>query len=608
MPAKAPPKKVTVVRLTEGHLNYYGLKTPTTKFNNQLEIELALFQRASGSKLLWDGSKNERGLPRWKHFVNAVNLVWNFQGSQCQFAWHPDAIRMVKALCRYKRLGISGAGSTGKSDCLAVWAIIKWLCNPFKTIVLLNTTTLKDSQLRIWGKCVRYFNGMIAPPPGKLIASAYAIKAMNPKTNQVSEEFGIRLFAGEQAKAAESCKAIRGVKHGEKGELVVILDEMPELSEAIMATFDENLTQNPNTSIIGLGNPDGPFNTFGKFCEPKEGGWDAYREDWDEWEGKGGHIIRLNAEKSPNILEGRTIYPFLMTLEMMMEKRERLGVTSRAYYRGVLGAFLLDGDDENIYNPAEILKVPRDCVWNGSNTKVAGFDLAFTHGGDRSVLTIGKIGVCTDGKRRLQFTKHYFINDDTNNKTVDRTTQIIKKLRKICEDEGVTPENLSVDASAGGGKTFCDALWSQWSSKPLRVDFGGKASDRPVSSADREKSSVRFANRVSELWASGKEMIRCDQLRNITREMAREMVARRFKDSKAMDGGSRIRVESKIEMKRRTGESPDIFDSAACLLELCRDRHKLSGIDKPGDYSSRGQSPMQRRFAALSSIYNFDAA
>jgi len=604
MASKKTGKAPKVVQLTK-ELNWYGFKSAVNgKVVNQLEVELGLFCLKRGSLIKRDGTKNKDGIARWKHAKNAIDIIWNYQGSKTPFAWHPDALRMIKALCKHKRLAISGAGSTGKSDMLAVWALIKWLSKPYKNIVLVNTTTLKDAQLRIWGKIVRYYSNMIVPPPGKLVASAYAIKSVHPKTQEVSEEFGIRLFAGEQSKAAESSRAIRGVKHSDGGEPVVILDEMPELSNAIMATFDENLTQNPNHSIVGLGNPNSPYDTFGQFCEPKEGGWKTYSEEWKEWQGVGGYVIRLNAEESLNILEGRTVYGFLMTQEMLMEKRERLGEKSRAYYRGVLGAFLLEADDETIYSPAELMRIPDECVWANEKEKCGGFDNAFTAGGDRSILYVGEIGICTDGKRRLKFTKFYSINEDAKNTTVDRTTQIIKELRRICEKEGIKPKNLSADATAGGGKTFCDAMWSQWSNEVLRVDFGGKASDRPVSSADREKSSVRYANRVSELWANGKELIRCDNIRGIGKELAEEMVARRYKDNKALDGGSRIKVESKIEMKRRTMKSPDIADAAFCLVELCRERHKLSGDDKPGNYSKTGKTPMKKRFSALSSIYN----
>jgi hypothetical protein len=219
------------------------------------------------------------------------------------------------------------------------------------------------------------------------------------------------------------------------------------------------------------------------------------------------------------------------------------------------------------------------------------------------VLTIGTIGICVDGKKRLRFDKHIELDEDVTRKDVDRTTQMVEKLKEICQREGVTIENVGVDATAGGGKTFSDAIWSKWSNRFLRVDFGGKASDRPVSAADREKSSVRYANRVSEIWSVGKELIRCDQLRNITKEMAEDMTSRRYKDNKAQDGGSRIKVESKVDMKKRIGRSPDVADSAFVLLELCRERHGLSSIDKPGNYSQTRTNPLKKRFMGLAELF-----
>jgi hypothetical protein len=558
----------------------------------------------TGSLFGWKGDKNPQGKPAWIHFVNAVNLIWNYPGSRTPFMWHPWAIKMAKAAFENKRLAISSGGSGGKTGLFAVYCLVWWLANPYKNVVLVNTTTIKDSMGRIWGQITRYFNGMAGAPPGKLVESSHCIKSMDLNTGVVMDEYGIRLFPGEQSKAAESSRAIRGQKHGPGGKLIVVLDECAELSPSIINTFEENLTQNPNVQLIALANANSPFDTFGQLCEPIPGGWDSYNPDWDEWKGKGAHVIRINNETSPNIIEGKVIYPFLMTREMLEEKREKLGQHTRAYWRGVLGAFLLDGDDDNIYSASEVLQIPPDCVWQGIPTKVAGFDIAHTVGGDKSVLMIGSIGVCTDGKKRLKFEKSYYLNEDLSKKDIDRTTQMVSQLKDICQKEGVKIENLAIDSSAGGGKTFSDAIWSQWSNGFLRVDFGGRPSDRPVSSADREKSSVRFHNKVSEIWGIGKELLRCDQLRCIPKGMAEDMTARKYKDNKAQDGGSKIRVESKIEMKRRTGKSPDEGDSGFILIDLCRERHGLSGLDKPGNFDSKKPSPLKKRFMSLASIYS----
>ncbi len=600
---KAKPQKSRVVQLTRGPIETYGIKFEKP-FGNQLDVELIFLKCPTGSLYGWKGEENPQGKPAWIHFVNAVNLIWNYPGSRTPFMWHPWAIKMAKAAFENKRLAISSGGSGGKTGLFAVYCLVWWLANPYKNVILVNTTTIKDSMGRIWGQITRYFNGMAGAPPGKLVESSHCIKSMDLNTGVVMDEYGIRLFPGEQSKAAESSRAIRGQKHGPGGKLIVVLDECAELSPSIINTFEENLTQNPNVQLIALANANSPFDTFGQLCEPVPGGWDSYNPDWDEWKGKGAHVIRINNESSPNIIEGKVIYPFLMTREMLEEKREKLGQHTRAYWRGVLGAFLLDGDDDNIYSASEVLQIPPDCVWQGIPTKVAGFDISHTVGGDKSVLMIGSIGICTDGKKRLKFEKPYYLNEDLSKKDIDRTTQMVAQLKEICQKEGVKIENLAIDSSAGGGKTFSDAVWSQWSNGFLRVDFGGKPSDRPVSSADREKSSVRFYNKVSEIWGIGKELLRCDQLRCIPKGMAEDMTARKYKDNKAQDGGSKIRVESKIETKRRTGKSPDEGDAGFILIDLCRERHGLSGLDRPGNFDAKKPSPLKKRFTSLAAIYS----
>lgn len=604
---KHKPQKPLDVQLTKGPLETYGIDFKGQNPRNQLNIELAFMRCKTGSTRGWNGEPNPKGKPAWLHFVNAVNLIWNYPGTKKPFVWHPWAIDMAKASFAHKRLGVAGCGSSGKSDYFAVYALVSWLSNPFKNVVLVTTTTLKDAKGRIWGKITGYYNNMVAPPPGKLLDSSYELIAVDPTSGKSMPEYGISLFPGESSKSAESSRAIRGKKHGDGGKIIVIMDEMAELSNSIVNTFEENLTQNPNHQIIGIANPNTPYDPFGLFCEPiAEGGYASITESDFEWEGKGGHVIRFDAELSPNVIEGRTIYPFLMTREQLEEKRHQREIgrlSARGYYRGVKGFWLLDADDEAIYSPAELFRCHGKPVWQGIPTKVGGFDVGYTAGGDRSVLITASIGVCTDGKKRIAFDDVVYLNEDLKNKEIDRTRQIVAKLKAECEKRGILPENLAIDSTAGGGKTFCDAVWANWSNKILRVDFGGKASDRPVSSADRAKSSVRYVNRVSELWYAGKEAVRCDQLRAIPKEASEEMVVRRFKDNKAQDGGSRIKVESKLDMKQRTGKSPDIADALFLVLDLCRERHGLSQIEKAGNQRENTISPLKKKFNKLADLW-----
>ncbi len=102
---------------------------------------------------------------------------------------------------------------------------------------------------------------------------------------------------------------------------------------------------------------------------------------------------------------------------------------------------------------------------------------------------------------------------------------------------------------------------------------------------DQTKSCDRYANRVTEIWFSGKELIRTGQLKGIFFGLAKEMCARLYVTEKS--ASSKVRVEPKPLMKARTGESPDIADAAFILLDLCRARLGMTSVDVAGDKPAR---------------------
>ena len=99
-----------------------------------------------------------------------VEQLWGV-GAKKKFIRHPWAEKMTEKACEYQYLGISGAGSTGKSDWGAMWGIINWFSDPDKTKVLVTSTTMKDAQKRIWGSIRDYYYGAKERLPGKYVHS-----------------------------------------------------------------------------------------------------------------------------------------------------------------------------------------------------------------------------------------------------------------------------------------------------------------------------------------------------------------------------------------------------------------------------------------------------
>ena len=78
--------------------------------------------------------------------------------------------------------------------------------------------------------------------------------------------------------------------------------------------------------------------------------------------------------------------------------------------------------------------------------------------------------------------------------------------------------------------------------------------------------SERYSKFVSELWMTVRYTVEASQLRNLPLEVLEDGEPREYKTV----SGNRIEIETKAEMKKRTGRSPDLFDALATGLEGAR--------------------------------------
>lgn len=560
-PQKLPADKIAEL-ISQGYREKYGKLWPPegSRPASDSQIEFKIFRnRITGPKC--PGPVET--------FWKLVDAIWNHPKSTKQFLRTPWADKMVREAVKRPFLGIAGCASSGKSEFGAIWAIVNFLASPSDTKILLTSTSLKDSRQRIWGSVEEYWQaaaitfGGEANLPGELVSASGLIRRR--VGDQKSDRQGLALIAGEKSKAKESIGKIIGFKGM---RVILIADELPELSEALINAAEANLYSNPDFQMIGIGNPNSYYDPFGVFCQPKAG-WGSINEDSEEWETEIGYCIRFDGERSPNILAGKTIYPWMLTEEKLARYRERLGEKSLRYYRMVRGFWCPTGAVDSIYTEADIVayRGTERAVWMEEPTMVAGFDPGYTNGGDRSVLYFGKFGVSKDQLNTLEWTEFVELNEDVGEKDESRTQQIIQKLIAECKARQVHPKNLAIDGT-GAGKPFCDAVRMMWSGDFLEVNFGGSASDSPASSTDPRPANEVYLNSVSEIWFSGSEYLRSNQLRGIAPALARELTARTY-ETKAR---GKVQVEPKVKMKLRTNKSPDIADSALLALHLCRRR------------------------------------
>lgn len=557
--------------IVEGNIvRVYGHRFDKRKFNNMFAIELWCF--------LHEVTHELGGLGKFGHFKNAVDLWFNAPESKKHFDWHPWAIEMAEEACKNNYLAVAGCASSGKTDFAAIWAIINWLALPLETMVLVTSTSLKDSRKRIWGSVREYF--MARPGlPGKLVDSYGLIRLEDPTGEYSgSDKCGIALIAAEKKMEKDAVGKLIGFKNS---RVILIADELPELSEAILEAAYGNLSRNPFFQLIGLGNPNSHYDAFGSFARPKKG-WASISSEDRRWETDRGICLRFDGKYSPNIMAGETIYPYLLTQDRYDNDARLFGENSATFWRMIRGFWSPTGTSEGVYTESEIIQYKADesTVWYGEPIPVAALDPSFTNGGDRSAAVFGHYGKNKDGLWTLNYDSVEFLREDITDKNTPRTFQIARQFVDLCLTKGVDPKNVAMDVSGGGGP-FADVLTSMWSNQFYRVNFAGKASDQPISVFDQTKSCDRYANRVTEIWFSGKELIRTGQLKGVFFTLAKEMCARLYISEKSST--SKVRVEPKPLMKARTGESPDIADAAFILLDLCRARLGMSSVDVAGD-------------------------
>ena len=534
--------------------------------------------------LLYGFAHHPKVIAKEYYFWRLCDELWNHEDlPEPMMIRHPWAEQMIRAALNNKYLSIGGSASSGKSHTMAAWGIINWLSQPRDTLVLMTSTTLREARKRIWGSVMSLLS-VIEGAPIRVRDSIGNAAYVDEKENLI-ERAGLSLIAAEKSKTREAVGKFIGIK---QKRVILIGDELAELSEAILNAGLTNLSKNPFFQMIGMSNPNSRFDAFGVWSEPKDG-WDSVDiQVADEWDTKwGGKYIRLDGERSPNVILGEVKYPWLPTATKLEEDRLLLGPTSRGYMRMIRAIFFDSDETTGIYGESELTKsgAMGKVDWEGKPTIVAGIDPAFTNGGDRTILSIAEVGYSRNGHYVCQFTDAIHLNDDATNKAVPRTYQIVQQIVDHCKRRGVSPENVAVD-STGAGAPFCDVLAGEWSPNFMRVTFGGKASDKRVSMNSQLTGEELYTNRVSELWFVGKELMRTRQIFGISSDLAQEMCARNYDMVKT--GSLKVKIESKPEFKSRFGRSPDLADAAFLALDCARQRLGLVAIDPPKEDQGEG--------------------
>ena len=268
--------------------------------------------------LLYGLANHESDQAREYYFWRLCDELWNHDDlPEPLMVKHPWAESMIQAVIKNKYVSIGGAASSGKSHTMAAWGILNWLAAPRDTLVLLTSTTLREARKRIWGSVISLLT-VLDGAPFKIRDSIGNVAYVN-ENGTLIEKAGLSLIAAERSKTREAVGKFIGIK---QKNVILIADELSELSTAILQAGLSNLSKNPSFSLVGLSNPASRWDAFGEWSEPAQG-WDSIDPNTeDSWKTKwGGLYKRYDGERSPNILAGETLSPWLPTKEKIDEEK-----------------------------------------------------------------------------------------------------------------------------------------------------------------------------------------------------------------------------------------------------------------------------------------------
>ena len=526
-----------------------------------------------------------------EHFLNAVKLQWPTEVSIFNRGYtNTQLLRTLEELCNNTDICLAGAASMGKSFPVALWVYLDWCSAPHCTSSWVATTTLGASEDRIWGiisklwKCARI-------QFGKLIDYRHMI-VWGGASNDEDKDYRNAIKALAFQSGNEGQKAIDTTRGRKNDRVRLALDELPEM-ELGAITARVNLSANDDVTFIGIGNPSAGDNPHTRWAMPKgKSNFDSVNPDLMDWETETGICLFYNGMKSPNFdarPDEPSPFPFLMDRKKqeMMLKQCYGDENAIDYVRNAIGWWPKSGFIQTVITSDLIRNADtnEEPIWDSEGfTKVAGFDTSFTIGGDRCVLTIAKLGFVRGTRNRVMWLESQKVIQLSANAAAEFEIQLATEVVSLCRTAGVKPTKFGMDVSGDGGRVG-QAIIREW----LRTDSTGaaialissmgKPTDRIAAEVDRRPCNDVYDRLVSEYYYSAYHAFKSRVLFGIdaNSDLARELCLRRYTLK-----NKKIAIETKDDLKKRTGYSPDLSDSLIYALEMAR-RNGLVfiGNDKP---------------------------
>lgn len=526
-------------------------------------------------------------LPPWEHLYRAACQLFPPK----LYARHYWVKERMKCWCTMSFQTWLGPASVAKSTDAGLIVLLHWLSAPDRTTVVVCSTTKPMLEKRIFGELVKYYSH-IPGAPGRYVPSESSIVLGDE--NSKNGIFGVAVLRGSTKDALGNIVGLHNTYN------VLIVDEMQSTRPAAVEAFTNLSASGKESLFLGMGNPESRLDPLGIHSEPLEG-W-ASLDPHDPncrkiWPTRFGHCVWWDGLLSPNIVEpdGEKKYPFLLGRRAIEATAKSYGEDSPQFWSQRRGFFPPEGLDRAMFSEsflltcgatkglsfpatptqephvsgpapsASLAPAPENDRWAAPPIAVAGTDPAFSALGDRCILYVGDVGATLSGRFLLVLRAPILIPLVAGGE-VPLTIKLAEALMDYCRRFGVEPRLLGLDCTGAQG-AVADILEDRGFRGVLRIQFGGKPSELPVSSEDDTPPQKLYANRVTELWHRVYQFARHGHLRGMATSTVIELCKRRMTD-RVMP----MEVESKRVMKSRVGASPDEADALAVLAAVVRER------------------------------------
>lgn len=419
-------------------------------------------------------------------------------------------VELIRAIWHHHRVAIRAGHKVSKSNTLAGVALA-WVSTKDGARVVLTSSTFRQVKQILWRE-LRILHSRAANQIGGKLHD-------DPETGLVFPD-GRQVF-GFSTQDPDAAAGISGAN------VLFLVDEGQGVPRQIYEVLEGNAAGGAHIAVAG-----NPSQTSGTY-------FDAFHSQADEW-----HRIRISSEESPNVRAGRIVIPGLATREWVEDRKRVWGEDSDLYRVRVRGDFPKQASNAVISIDAVTAAVAAWEVTEAEGPLELGVDPAYD-GADETVIF---------PRRGRKLFEPEVVRKLDGVEVAGKVLEVVRKhYQGIYERVRVKIDVVGIGASAA------DQLDHSEAARILGIEVVPVKSQESPTRGGRAGEPEYF-NLRSQLWFGMADWLKDGGALPQISRLERDLVTPTFD----LDNKNRLKVESKKEIRKRLGRSPDYGD-AACL-------------------------------------------